>query len=143
MNSPVTLNNKFDDNDYIVSIASVRKRISIPDPLSECFPKGTILESTRFDNIIFEAAIFRPPKKFKPFFTIELNEYGTKITKEDFTKFIHHIIVNEEIDNLINSKKVFNTYKKYGYIARRHDMWQLFLLTKTIFIFIFKDPCAT
>jgi hypothetical protein len=143
MDSSVTLNNKFDGKDYMVSIVSVHKRISIPDLLSECFPKGTILESTRYGNITFEAAIFRSPKKFKPFFTIELNEYGTKITKEDFTKFIHHIIVNEEIDNLIDSKKVFDTYKKYGYIARRHDMWHLFLLSKTIFIFIFKDPYAT
>ena len=98
-----------------------------------------MLEPTRFDNIIFEAAIFPKKNFFKPLFAIELDDgRSKKMTEEEFTKFVHHIIANEKIEDLMNG--VLDTYSKYGFMASEHDMWQLFLLSKIRIGFIFKDP---
>jgi len=137
------LKNKFDGNDYRVSIVPVRKRASIPDPLRKAIPKqywrSMGLKPICFDNIIFEAAIYPRKKFFKPLFSIELDDgYSKKTTEEEFTKFIHHIIANEKIEDLMNG--VLEIYKKYGFVATEHDMWQLFLLRKIRIVFILKDP---
>ena len=95
------------------------------------------LKPMSFDNIIFEAAIFPKKKFFKPLFSIELDDgYSKKTTEEEFAKFIHHVIANEKIEDLMNG--VLDIYEKYGFIATEHDMWQLFLLSKMRIVFIFR-----
>ncbi len=147
MSSALVIKNKFDGNDYRVSIVPVHKRASVPSPIVSFFPGGAfsentgenILEPTSFDNIIFEAAIFPKKKFFKPLFSIELDDgYSKKMTEEEFTKFVHHIIANEKIADLMNG--VLDVYNKYGFMAIEHDMWQLFFLSKMRIVFIFKDP---
>ena len=143
MSSVSTLKNKFDGNNYRVSIVPVRKSASIPDPLRKTTPKeywhSMGLKPMSFDNIIFEATIFPKKKFFKPLFSIELDDgYSKKTTEEEFTKFTHHIIMNEKIEDLMNG--VLDIYEKYGFAAAEHDMWQLFLLSKMRIVFIFKNP---
>lgn len=139
MNSASIINNKFNGNDYRVSIVPVHKRISIPGPLSGV-ADGIKLEPMEFDSIIFEAAIFVKKSFLKPFFVIELDDYSKKTTAEEFAKFIHHIIANEKIDTLMNfGKGLDDAYHKYGFMAARHDIWSLFVLGRIRTIFIFKD----
>ncbi|MGP8153274.1 MAG: hypothetical protein ACLQBQ_03895 [Smithella sp.] len=142
MSSVSTLKNKFDGNDYRVSIVPVRKRASIPDPLRKTIPKeywhSMGLKSMSFDNIIFEAAIFPKKNIFKPLFSIELDDgYSNKTTEDEFTKFIHHIIMNEKIEELMNG--ILDIYGKYNFVAIEHDIWNLFLLSKMRIVFILKD----
>ena len=142
MSSVSTLKNKFDGNNYRVSIVPVRKRASIPDPLRKTIPKeywhSMGLKPMSFDNIIFEATIFPKKKYFKPLFSIELDDgYSEKTTEEEFTKFIHHIIMNEKVEDLMNG--VLDIYEKYGFAAAEHDMWNLFLLSKIRIVFILKE----
>ncbi len=168
MNS-VIIKNKFDSNDYRISIIPVRKSASIPDSWAEFYPAGSnpvredtgenVLKPRRFDSI-FEAAIFKKGGFWKPLFFIEygstidpvvenlknltesmlkrkINLAEDKITEEEFTKSIHHIIANENIDDAKNG--VSDLYSKYGFVATKHDMWQLFFLSKTRIIFIDKS----
>jgi hypothetical protein len=142
MSSISILKNKFNGNDYKVSITPVQKRASIPDPLRKTISKeywqSMGLKQMNFDNIIFEAAIFPKKSILKPLFCIELNDvYSNKTTEEEFTKFIHHIIMNEKIEELMNG--VLDIYKKYNFVAIEHDMWNLFLLCKMRIVFILKD----
>jgi hypothetical protein len=89
--------------------------------------------------LFFEAAIFPKKKFFKPLFSIELDDgYNKKITGEEFTKFIHHIIENEKIADLMSGE--LDVYNKYGFMATGHDMWQLFFLSKMRIVFIFRNP---
>ena len=128
------IKNNLDDNYYRVSIVPNRKRASVPFS----YDKRSIGEPIKFDNIIFEAAIFPKKKCFKPLFIIELDDWHEKKMSEDeFAYFVNHIIENEKIDNLM--RDVSDTYKKYGFLAIEHDMWQFFFLSKIRFIFIVKD----
>jgi len=142
MSSELIIKNKFDGNDYRISIAPVCKKVSVPNPLEQTFSGiGSKLELPRFnfDNIILEAAIFSKKKTFKPLFVIALDDgYSEPMTEEAFAKIVHHIIANEKIDDLKNGEN--DIYKKHGFIATEHDMWQLFLLSKMRLVFIFKDP---
>jgi hypothetical protein len=150
MSSAAFIKNKFDGNDYRVSIAPVRKRASIPNPLERAFSDlaGEKIPSELrrslgrldFDNIILEAAIF-PQKKFlKPLFIIALDDgYSEPMAEEEFAKFVYRIIANEKIEDLKNGEN--GIFKKYGFIASEHDMWQLFLLSKLRIVFITKNPC--
>jgi len=72
MSSISILKNKFNGNDYKVSITPVQKRASIPDPLRKTISKeywqSMGLKQMNFDNIIFEAAIFPKKSILKPLF---------------------------------------------------------------------------
>ena len=52
------------------------------------------------------------------------------MSEDEFTKFVHHLIANEKIEDLRNGEN--GIYKKYGFIATEHDMWQLLLLRKLL-----------
>jgi hypothetical protein len=168
MSSAAIINNKFDGNNYRVSIVPVRKRMSIPDLMAEFYPEGSspvwegtdesVLKPRKFDAI-FEAAVFKKGKIWKPFFVIEygftidsmteslkdltevilrkkINLVKDKITEEEFGKFVHNIIANEKLDLVMNGKS--DVYIQYGFMATKNDMWQLFYLGKMIFVFIEK-----
>jgi hypothetical protein len=120
MSSAPVIKNKFDGNDYRVSIIPARKRASIPNPLERALSdmageKKIVFKLARlyFDNIIFEAAIFPKKRIFKPLFIIALNDgYSKQMTEEEFTKFVHHIMANEKTEDLMNG--VSDIYEKYG-----------------------------
>ena len=80
--SSVFIRNKFDGNDYRVSVVPVCKRASVPNPLERELAHlaggksaGFKLQRFNFDHIILEAAIFPGKKLFKPLFIIALERF--------------------------------------------------------------------
>lgn len=141
--------NKFDNNDYRVSIVPVHKRVSIPNAFKRGANQNEFVnmmgaidsEPERFDNIIFEAAIFSKKNFYKPLFIIELDGIQKDDTEEKFKKLISHIVTNERIEDLRNFQdELSSVYRKYGFVAIRWDMWQLLFLSKIRVIFIFEVP---
>jgi hypothetical protein len=143
MSSALVIKNRFDGNEYRVSIIPVCKRVRFTNYLAEeivakAQQKEMGMGLMSFDNLIFEAAIFPKKKFFKPLFSIELDDgYTNKMTESEFTEFVHNIIANEKIEDLMNGE--LDVYGKYGFMAMKHDMWQLFLLSKMRVVFIFKS----
>jgi hypothetical protein len=146
MRSETFIRNKFDGNEYRVSIAKVRKRISLPNPLERAFPElagGKIqalgLGAMNLNNIILEAAIFPKNGRYKPQFLIALDDgYSEPTTKEEFTKFVLELMANERLEELMNGKP--EIYKRHNLYARGHDLWQLIFLSKVRIVFPFRDP---
>lgn len=130
MSSSQVIKNRIDGEDYRVSIAPVHKSVSVQLNMGL---------SADFDDIVYEAAVFRKRNFFKPLFTIEFDDsHSKRISEAEFTKLIHHLISTEAIPTLMNGGT--ELFKKYGFLATEHDMWQLFVLSRLRMVFICKDP---
>lgn len=136
MRNSFSVKNENDQIIYIVSIVHVQKRFTTP-PISKEVNFGII----NYDNIIFEAAIYKKKASFKPFFIIELDDTARKgISEHEFTSLIKNVITKEKIENLIDEKKCDEIFEKYGFLSNFQYIWSLFVFSKIKVIFLMKDP---
>jgi hypothetical protein len=82
-----TLNIIFNNRDYRITIKPVRKRIAIPI-LFNAARYGMKSEPTRFDNIIYEAAISNKNSFYKPRFVFEL-DVPSVLKKQIYILLLH------------------------------------------------------
>jgi|SRR5664279_3775094 hypothetical protein len=134
--------NKFNGQTYIASIIPTRNRIQIPIKIG-----GIPIEPLRFDNLIFQAAVY-PKQKIHswrlaftpPTLVINLNCLPDRISENEFAALASKLLMTERISDLYAEGIYRDVYKGYGFESVRHDIRPLLRFKKVKHIFIFQTP---
>ena len=136
--------NKFNNKVHFISVANVRRRISVPMSLNVDKDEVT-LPPLEFE-IRLQAAVYEYKSNFlrqilsKPVLVVNLDDVRGQVTTEEFTELVREVIENEPMTDLLKKDGVSEVYDRYGFQSVGKGIWSLFYLSKVKHTFILKTP---
>jgi len=134
--------NEFSGRRYLISVVEVNKQITVrPDVSSEA---DLIFPSVSFDNIRLEAAVYNLRNSFlaqvlsKPVLVVNVDDQDGTITKKAFSDLMGALIQIENIDDLLDKRKLEHIFEIYDFEAVGKQIWSLFHLSNIMHVFIFE-----